>query len=71
MSLIQTRFVLLVDDENEPVCAPVLVELSDLSYLASDDEFEVQAIKLAVSDGVLKSDMRPLVRAHFDHRPKL
>ena len=47
----QYRFVALIDQAGTPVCAPVWVEFPELSYVASDSEFESAAIKIAMADG--------------------
>ena len=66
MHRIQRRFVSLIDQTGTPVCPPVFVEFSEFSYLVSDAEFELRAIKIAVEDGLLSADRRASVRAHFD-----
>lgn len=66
MHRIQRQFVSLIDQTGTPVCPPVFVEFSEFSYLVSDAEFELRAIKIAVEDGLLGADRRASVRAHFD-----
>jgi hypothetical protein len=61
----QTRFVALVDQMGAQVCPPVYVEFSELSYIVSDAEFELRAIKLAVEDGLVSVEQRASVRASF------
>jgi hypothetical protein len=62
----QSRFVPLIDQTGIAVCAPVWVEFLELSYIASDSEFESMAIKIAMADGLLAADQRGLVRARFE-----
>ncbi len=63
MLRMQSRFVALVDPEGNPVCAPIIVEFADLPYLASDSEFELEAIKIAVADGLLPASRIGAVHA--------
>jgi hypothetical protein len=53
MQRIQSRFVALVGPDGKPVCAPIIVEFPDMSYMVSDSEFELRAIKIAIADGLL------------------
>ena len=62
----QCRFVALIDQAGTPVCAPVWVEFPELSYIASDSEFESTAIKIAMADGLLTADQKGSVRARFE-----
>jgi hypothetical protein len=62
----QCRFVALIDQAGIPVCAPVWVEFPELSYVASDSEFESTAIKIAMADGLLTADRKGSVRARFE-----
>jgi hypothetical protein len=59
----QCRFVSLVDQTGNPVCAPVWVEFPDLPYIASDSEFESTAIKIAMADGLLSANQRGSISA--------
>jgi len=49
----QQRFVALIDPDGKSVCAPIIVEFPDVSYTVSDSEFELQATKIAIADGLL------------------
>jgi hypothetical protein len=62
----QCRFVTLIDLAGTPVCAPVWVAFPDLSYVASDSEFESTAIKIAMADGLLAASQKGSVRARFE-----
>jgi hypothetical protein len=62
----QSRFVALIDQSGTAVCAPVWVEFPELSYAASDAEFESAAIKIAIADGLLSVDRKGSVRARLE-----
>jgi hypothetical protein len=66
MHRMQSRFVVLVDPNGKPVCPPIIVEFADLSYLASDSEFELKAIKIAVADGLLSASQIGAVHARVE-----
>jgi hypothetical protein len=62
----QCRFVSLIDQAGNPVCAPVWVAFPELSYVVSDSEFESAAIKIAMADGLMAADQKGSVRARFE-----
>ncbi len=62
----QSRFVALIDQAGTPVCAPIWVAFPELSYVASDSEFEAAAIKIAMADGLLTQDRKGSIRARFE-----
>ena len=55
--------MVLVDGAGNPVCAPIIVEFPELSYIVSDLEFEFRAIKIAIADGLIAADQIGAVRA--------
>jgi hypothetical protein len=61
----QSRFVTLVDATGAPACASVYVEFAGLSYLVSDAEYELEAIRIAIGDGLISPGSTGSVQAIF------
>jgi hypothetical protein len=64
--MLRTRFIKLCDYTGTPVCPPILVSLPETTYEPSESEWELNAIKIAVRDGVLAPEARHTVHASFD-----
>jgi len=49
------RFVSLRFQDGHPVCAPIFVSIENRNYQPTDIEFEEEALRTAMRDGLVRS----------------
>jgi hypothetical protein len=54
-SLMSMRVVSLRFQDGHPVCAPIFVSLEGRNYQPTDIEFEEEALRFAMRDGLVRS----------------